>query len=104
MISCPPPPSAVKRVQVVENAELALEARLVAIGASCNAAQGSENAGRLRAAVYLVHAVDVVHDLADRSKRPIVQGESIEQRLERAVLTNMRVLGADHVETNFAPS
>jgi hypothetical protein len=43
-----------------------------------------------------------VNDLSERHQRPITKTEAPDERLERAVLADVRVLGLEHVEAELA--
>src|SRR5438093_6814960 len=57
--------------------------------------------GRLRQLELRVLEIDVVHDLGDRPERGIMEAEPLDENLERAAVSLVRVLRLEHVEARF---
>src|SRR5262249_1831573 len=61
---------------------------------------GQVDAGRLVSGELAVAQVGLVHDLGDELHASILHAEALHERLERAVLPVVSVLGAEHIERN----
>src|SRR5262249_61574821 len=57
---------------------------------------------RFGAPELAVLQIDVVHDLADRAQRRVLDRRIVEQHLERAAVSLMRELRVIHVEADLA--
>ena len=80
-------------------------ARCACCRVSCcldDAANQAGDARRLGAVKSIVLAIDVVDDLADRRERAVAEAKPPDERLEGAVLADVRVFRLVHVEAQLA--
>src|SRR5439155_685268 len=86
------------RVETVEDRHAALEQVVVVRRGLGERADGEIHARRLVACELAVVQIRLVDDLRDELDPPVLEPESLDQRLERAVLAVMPEIRAEHVE------
>src|SRR5262245_64166377 len=86
------------RIEPVEDRHAALEQIVVVSGRFGERPERQVHAGRLVARELAVVQIGLVDDLGDQLDAAVLQPETLHQRLERAVLAVVPVLGAQHVE------
>src|SRR6266404_6151883 len=91
-----------ERVQIVQHRGSAFYSCVIVVVCLDDPADESRDPGSLGAIELLVLAVDVVHDFADRAECHASQTELANKRLKRAVLSDVRVFGIEHVESKLA--
>jgi hypothetical protein len=91
-----------RSIEIIEQPPTALNAVFVARTQRRNSCDDAGQSRCFIAAKLGVLAVDVMHDLADLAQRWIVWDKRLHKSLKRARVSDMRVFGFEHIESELA--